>query len=129
MQQCAPALVGPTIFRPICIRTVSAMFYPRHTPSNDREQYLIFDSGAMRYGPSTIITGSYADRRKAPLSGGDRSCTSALGRTAPIGFGTLPDSLTNVGQSDFRLFSQLQGIINLDAEVAHGAFELGVPEQ
>ena len=58
-----------------------------------------------------------------------RSCISAFGRTAPVGFGALPDSLTNVGRSHLRLFGQLQGIINLDAEVAHGAFELGVPKQ
>ena len=56
-------------------------------------------------------------------------CTSALGRTAPVGFGALPDSLANAGQSHLRLFGQFQGIINLDAEVAHGAFELGVPQQ
>ena len=68
------------------------MFYPRHTPSNDREQYPIFDSGAMRYGPSTIITGSYADWRKAPLSGGDRSCTSALGRVSTVAERPLCDS-------------------------------------
>jgi len=72
--------------------------------------------------------GSDADRRKT-LSDCGGSCTSGLGRTAPLGFGALPDSLTNVGQSHLRLFGQLQGIINLDAEVAHGAFELGMPKQ
>lgn len=58
-----------------------------------------------------------------------QSCTSAVGRTAPVGFGALPDPLANVRQSHLRLFGQLQGIINFDAEVAHGAFELGVPKQ
>jgi hypothetical protein len=58
------------------------------------------------------------------------SClTGATGRTAPVVFGALPDPLANIGQSDLRLFGQLQGIINFDAEVAHGAFELGVPKQ
>lgn len=54
---------------------------------------------------------------------------SAMGRTAPISFGALPDSLTKCRQSHFSLFGQLQGIINLDAEVAYGALELGVPKQ
>ena len=54
---------------------------------------------------------------------------STVGRTAPVGFGALPDPLANIGQSDLRLFGQLQGIINFDAEVAHSAFELGVPKQ
>jgi len=49
--------------------------------------------------------------------------------TAPAGFGALPDSLANVRQSHLRLLGQLQGVINLDAEVAHSAFELGVPKQ
>lgn len=61
-------------------------------------------------------------------SGSGRSCTSALGRTAPVGFGALPDPLANARQSHLRLFGQLQGIINFDAEVADGAFELGVPK-
>ena len=105
------------------------MFYLHHTPSNDRKQYPIFEGGAMRYAHRLDITGSYADRRRTPLSDSGRLCTSPLGRTAPIGVGALPDALTNVGQSDLRLFGQLQGIINFDAEVAHGAFELGVPQQ
>ncbi len=43
--------------------------------------------------------------------------------------GALPDPLVHVRQSHFRLLGQLQGVINLDAEVAYGAFELGVPKQ
>jgi len=40
------------------------MFYPRNTSSMIVDQYPIIDGGAMSYGPSTIITGSYTDRRK-----------------------------------------------------------------
>ena len=65
----------------------------------------------------------------SPPSDSGQSCTSALGRTAPIGLGKLADSLANVGHSYFRLFGQLQGIINLDSEVAYGALDLGVPKQ
>lgn len=54
---------------------------------------------------------------------------STMGRTAPVGFGALPDPLANMGQPALRLFGQLQGIINFDAEVAQGAFELCVPRQ
>ena len=58
-----------------------------------------------------------------------RRLTVRIGSAAPLGFGALLDPLANVGQSHLRLFAQLQGIINFDAEVAHGAFELGVPKQ
>jgi len=80
MQQFVPALVGPTIFPPICIRTGSVMFYPRHTPSMivDNISSLTVVQCATAHRP--CITGSYADRRKTPLSGSGRSCTSALGR-------------------------------------------------
>lgn len=83
----------------------------------------------------TLRPAAAADWREAGIteysirSGQMTPCTSALGRTAPIGFGALPDSLTMVDSQNFRLFGQLQGIINFDAEVAHGAFELGVPKQ
>ena len=49
-----------------------------------REQYPMIDGGAMSYGLSPFITGSYADRRKPPPSGSGRSCTSALGRDLPV---------------------------------------------
>lgn len=64
-----------------------------------------------------------------PPSDSGQSCTSASGRTAPVSFGALPGSLANLRQSHLRLLSQLQSVINLDAEVAYGAFELGVPKQ
>jgi hypothetical protein len=31
--------------------------------------------------------------------------------------------------SDFRLFRDLEGVIDLDAEVPHGRLKLGVPEE
>ena len=43
--------------------------------------------------------------------------------------GALPDPLAHGRRSHFRLFGQLQGVINLNAEIADGAFELGVPKQ
>lgn len=49
-----------------------------------------------------------------------------MGRTAPVGFGALPDPLAHVRQSHLRLLGQLQGVINLNAEIAYGALELGV---
>ena len=54
---------------------------------------------------------------------------SVQGRTTPFGFGALPDPPANVRLSHLRLFGQLQGVINLDAEVAYGALDLGVPKQ
>ena len=32
-------------------------------------------------------------------------------------------------QSHLRLFGQFQGVINIDAKVAYGALDLGVPKQ
>ena len=71
----------------------------------------------------------FRDRYSIGLPDSGRSSSSAQGRTALVDFGALPDLLANIGQSDLCLFGQLQGIINFDAEVAHGAFELGVPKQ
>lgn len=43
--------------------------------------------------------------------------------------GALPDPLAHGRRSHFRLFGQLQGVINLDTAVAYGALELGVSKQ
>ena len=105
------------------------MFYPRHTPSmvvNHIPSPTVVQC-AMAHRPG--ITGSYGDRHKTPLPGSGRSCTSALGRTAPVGFGALPDLLPHGRPLHLRLFSHLQGVINLDAEVTNCALDLGVPKQ
>ena len=65
----------------------------------------------------------------SPSSDSGHACTSALGRDSAHRLGALPDPLAHVRQSHFRLLGQLQGVINLNTEIADGAFELGVPKQ
>ena len=61
------------------------MFYPRHTPSmivNHIPSPTVVQC-AMAHRPG--ITGSSEGRRKTPLPGTGRSCTSALGRNRSFG--------------------------------------------
>jgi len=38
------------------------------------------------------------------------------------------DSLDSMSKSNFSLFCHLQGIVYLNAKIAHGTFQLGVPK-
>ena len=57
------------------------------------------------------------------------SAIDRFGSDSAHRLGALPDPLANVRQSHLRLLGQLQGVINLDAEVAYGVLKLGVPKQ
>lgn len=51
-------------------------------------------------------------------------------QSTPFGkAGPLPKPRSGLPQSDLGLLSHFQRVVNLDAEIANGAFELGVPEQ
>jgi len=57
MQQFAPALVEPTYISADLHKNRICHVLSASYTFNDREQYPIFDSGAMRYGPSTMYHG------------------------------------------------------------------------
>jgi hypothetical protein len=75
---------GPTMFKRIHVRTGSAIFYPRNTPSmivnNIPSSKVVQWVTAHR----PFFTGSYADRRKPPPSDSGQPCTSAKGRDLPV---------------------------------------------
>ena len=84
--------------------------------------------------PSTEKTWPRTAQLNFNVRYGANSCASARGRQ--YSFAMMPESGRTVipraaaeQDLDFRLFGNLQGVIDLDTEVADGALQFGMPEQ
>jgi hypothetical protein len=74
------------------------------------------------------IGGNHAalERRIADL--GEVLLVAGTARSRVSLKGARPGRTNSLG-SDLRLLRNLQGVVDLDAEIAHGRLRLGVPEQ
>ena len=85
---------------------------------------------SSRQGASSAIddlASDYRTRGRATRAAGYRAAILCFGTKLPKLVGQSTSALP--GNSDINLFCYGQGVIDLDAEVSDGAFDLGVAEQ